>query len=48
MYPASFIFRGGRAATLSDFSLAGSGSVSRGLTAAARYWWPPRDERDVT
>ncbi len=48
IYPANFIFRGGRAVALIDFDLAGPGGISWDLAAAARYWCPLRDERDVT
>jgi Phosphotransferase enzyme family len=48
VYPANVIFRGGRAAALIDFDLAGPGGVCWDLAAAARYWCPLRDERDVT
>ncbi len=48
VYPANFIFRGGRAVALIDFDLAGPGSAAWDLAAAARYWCPLRDERDIT
>ncbi len=48
VYPANVIFRGGRAAALIDFDLAGPGGICWDLAAAARYWCPLRDERDVT
>jgi hypothetical protein len=48
IYPANFIFLGGRAVALIDFDLAGPGSAAWDLAAAARYWCPLRDERDVT
>jgi hypothetical protein len=48
VYPANFIFRGGRAVALIDFDLAGPGSATWDLAAAARYWCPLRDERDIT
>jgi aminoglycoside phosphotransferase (APT) family kinase protein len=48
VYPANLIFRGGRAVALIDFDLAGPGSAAWDLAAAARYWCPLRDERDVT
>ena len=47
-YPANFIFRGGRAVALIDFDLAGPGSAVWDLAAAARYWCPLRDERDIS
>ncbi|HEY0716058.1 MAG TPA: phosphotransferase [Streptosporangiaceae bacterium] len=47
IYPANFIFRGGQAVALIDFDLAGPGSAAWDLAAAARYWCPLRDERDV-
>jgi Ser/Thr protein kinase RdoA (MazF antagonist) len=47
-YPANFIFRGGHAVALIDFDLAGPGSAAWDLAAAARYWCPLRDERDIT
>ena len=48
VYPANFIFRGGRAVALIDFDLAGPGGACWDIAAAARYWCPLRDERDVT
>jgi hypothetical protein len=48
VYPANIIFRGGRAVALIDFDLAGPGGICWDLAAAARYWCPLRDERDVT
>ena len=48
VYPANVIFRGGRAAALIDFDLAGPGGVCWDLAAAARYWCPLRDERGDT
>jgi hypothetical protein len=48
VYPANLIFRDGRAVALIDFDLAGPGSATWDLAAAARYWCPLRDERDVT
>jgi hypothetical protein len=48
IYPANFIFRGVHAVALIDFDLAGPGSATWDLAAAARYWCPLRDERDVT
>ncbi|HLH58387.1 MAG TPA: phosphotransferase [Streptosporangiaceae bacterium] len=48
VYPANFIFRGGRAVALIDFDLAGPGGAAWDLAAAARYWCPLRDERDVS
>ena len=48
MYPANVIFRGGRAVALIDFDLAGPGGICWDLAAAARYWCPLHDERDVT
>ena len=48
VYPANVIFRGGRAVALIDFDLAGPGGICWDLAAAARYWCPLRDERDVT
>jgi hypothetical protein len=47
VYPANFIFRGDRAVALIDFDLAGPGGIGWDLAAAARYWCPLRDERDV-
>lgn len=47
IYPANFIFRGNLAVALIDFDLAGPGSATWDLAAAARYWCPLRDERDV-
>jgi Ser/Thr protein kinase RdoA (MazF antagonist) len=48
VHPANLIFRGGRAVALIDFDLAGPGGAAWDLAAAARYWCPLRDERDVT
>jgi len=47
VHPANLIFRDGRAAALIDFDLAGPGSASWDLAAAARHWCPLYDERDV-
>ena len=47
VHPANLIFRDGRAVALIDFDLAGPGSVSWDLAAAARHWAPLYDERDV-
>jgi Phosphotransferase enzyme family len=47
IHPANMIFRDGRAVALIDFDLAGPGSVSWDLAAAARHWSPLCDERDV-
>jgi hypothetical protein len=47
IYPANFIFRGGRAVALIDFDLAGPGSEAWDLAAAARYWCPLRSEGDI-
>jgi hypothetical protein len=38
----------GRAVALIDFDLAGPGSAIWDFTAAARYWAPLQDERDIT
>jgi hypothetical protein len=47
VHPANVIFRDGRAAALIDFDLAGPGSASWDLAAAARNWCPLGDERDI-
>ncbi len=47
VHPANLIFRGGTAAALIDFDLAGPGSVIWDLAAAARHWSPLCDERDI-
>lgn len=48
IYPANFIFRGGRAIALIDFDLVGPGSDVWDLAAAARYWCPLRAECDIS
>jgi hypothetical protein len=45
---ANLVFRDGRAVALIDFDLAGPGSAIWDFTAAARYWAPLQDERDIT
>jgi len=47
VHPANLVFRDGRAVALIDFDLAGPGSVGWDFAAAARYWAPLLDERDV-
>jgi len=47
VHPANLIFRDGAATALIDFDLAGPGSISWDLAAAARHWSPLCDERDV-
>jgi Ser/Thr protein kinase RdoA (MazF antagonist) len=42
------VFRDGRAVALIDFDLAGPGSAIWDFAAAARYWAPLQDERDIT
>jgi hypothetical protein len=48
VHPANLVFRDGRAVALIDFDLAGPGSAIWDFTAAARYWAPLQDERDIT
>lgn len=47
VHPANLVFRDGRAVGLIDFDLAGPGSAVWDFAAAARYWVPLLDERDV-
>ncbi|HLK01845.1 MAG TPA: aminoglycoside phosphotransferase family protein [Streptosporangiaceae bacterium] len=47
VHPANLVFRDGRAVGLIDFDLAGPGSAVWDFAAAARYWVPLREERDV-
>jgi hypothetical protein len=47
MHPANLIFRGGRAVALIDFDWAGPGSAVWDVAAAARYWAPLMDDRDI-
>jgi hypothetical protein len=46
-HPANLVFRGGRAVALIDFDWAGPGSAIWDFAAAARYWAPLQDDRDV-
>jgi hypothetical protein len=48
VHPANLVFRDGRAVALIDFDLAGPGSAIWDFTAAARYWAPLQDDRDIT
>src|SRR4029078_5596017 len=48
VHPANLVFRDGRGVALIDFALAGPGSAIWDFTAAARYWAPLQDERDIT
>src|SRR5215469_5505858 len=48
VHPANLVFRDGRAVALIDFDLAGPGSAAWDIAAAARYWAPLQDERDIT
>jgi Phosphotransferase enzyme family len=48
VHPANLVFRDGRAVALIDFDLAGPGSATWDLAAAARNWVPLQDDRDVT
>ena len=48
VHPANLVFRDGRAVALIDFDLAGPGSAIWDFAAAARYWAPLQDERDIT
>src|SRR5580693_5196099 len=47
VHPANLVFREGRAVALIDFDLAGPGSAAWDFAAAARYWAPLQDDRDV-
>jgi Phosphotransferase enzyme family len=47
VHPANVVFRGGRAVALIDFDLAGPGSATWDLAAAARTFVPLLDEADV-
>ena len=47
-HPANLVFRGGRAVALIDFDWAGPGSAAWDFAAAARYWAPLTDDRDIT
>jgi hypothetical protein len=47
VHPANLVFRDGRAVALIDFDLAGPGSAAWDVAAAARYWAPLRDDRDI-
>jgi hypothetical protein len=48
VHPANLVFRDGRAVALIDFDLAGPGSAAWDVAAAARYWAPLLDDRDIT
>jgi len=48
VHPANLVFRDGRAVALIDFDLAGPGSAAWDVAAAARYWAPLQDDRDIT
>ena len=48
VHPANLVFRDGRAVALIDFDWAGPGSAAWDVAAAARYWVPLQDDRDVT
>jgi len=47
VHPANLVFRDGQAVALIDFDLAGPGSAIWDVAAAARYWAPLLDERDI-
>ena len=47
VHPANLVFRDGRAVALIDFDWAGPGSVTWDFAAAARYWAPLADDRDI-
>lgn len=47
VYPANIVFRGGRAAALIDFDLAGPGSAVWDFAAAARTWVPLAPDSDI-
>jgi hypothetical protein len=48
VHPANLVFREGRAVALIDFDLAGPGGAAWDVAAAARYWAPLLDDRDIT
>jgi len=48
VHPANLIFIDGRAVALIDFDWAGPGSAAWDCAAAARYWAPLADDRDIT
>jgi Phosphotransferase enzyme family len=47
VHPANLVFRDGRAVGLIDFDLAGPGGAAWDFAAAARYWAPLQDDRDI-
>ena len=47
VHPANLVFRDGRAIGLIDFDWAGPGSAAWDFAAAARYWAPLWDDRDI-
>jgi hypothetical protein len=47
VHPANLVFRDGRAVALIDFDWAGPGSATWDFAAAARYWAPLQDDRDI-
>jgi len=47
VHPANLVFRDGQAIGLIDFDWAGPGSAAWDFAAAARYWAPLIDDRDV-
>jgi phosphotransferase family enzyme len=48
VHPANLVFRDGQAVALIDFDLAGPGSATWDLAAAARNWVPLQDDQDIT
>jgi hypothetical protein len=48
VHPANLVFRDGRAVGLIDFDLAGPGSATWDLAAAARCWAPLTGDQDIT
>jgi aminoglycoside phosphotransferase (APT) family kinase protein len=47
VHPANLVFRDGQAIGLIDFDWAGPGSAAWDFAAAARYWAPLLDDRDI-
>ena len=47
VHPANLVFRDGRAVALIDFDWAGPGSAAWDFAAAARYWVPLQDDKDI-
>src|SRR5690348_752242 len=47
VHPANLVFRDGQAVALIDFDWAGPGSAAWDFDAAARYWVPLQDDKDI-